>query len=52
MCTFTEEVQVNEIIECYEKNIINRRLRDFEEARADIMNKKEKEENKRKTKQL
>lgn len=36
---FTEEIQVNEIIECYEKNIINKRLKDFEEAKAEILNK-------------
>lgn len=41
MPLFTEEVQKNEIIECYEKNIINKRLRDFEEAKAEIVNKKE-----------
>lgn len=36
---FTEEIQTLEIIECYEKNIINRRLIDFEEAKVDIENK-------------
>lgn len=36
---FTEEIQTLEIIESYEKNIINRRLMDFEEARVDIENK-------------
>lgn len=36
---FTEEIQVLEIIEGYEKNIINRRLADFEEAKVDIENK-------------
>ena len=41
MPLFTEEVQKNEIIECYEMNIINKRLRDFEEAKAEIVNKKE-----------
>ena len=35
---FTEDVQELEIIEAYEKNIINRRLSDFEEAKADIKN--------------
>ena len=35
---FTEEVQTLEIIECYEKNIIDRRLKDFEEAKADVKN--------------
>jgi hypothetical protein len=38
---FTEEIQTLEIIECYEKNIINKRLKDFEEAKADIENKVE-----------
>ena len=37
----TEEIQTLEIIECYEKNIINKRLKDFEEAKADIENKVE-----------
>ena len=40
---FTEEIQKNEIIECYEKNIINRRLNDFNEVRIEIQNKLEKE---------
>jgi len=40
---FTEEIQKLEIIECYEKNIINKRLNDFEEVRIDIQNKLEKE---------
>lgn len=35
---FTEDLQTLEIIESYEKNIINRRLMDFEEAKADIEN--------------
>jgi hypothetical protein len=38
---FTEQIQVLEIIECYEKNIIGRRLKDFEEAKADVENKVE-----------
>lgn len=38
---FTEEIQSLEIIECYEKNIINKRLKDFEEAKAEILNKEE-----------
>ena len=41
---FTEDVQTNEIIECYEKHIIDRRLKDFEEAKADIVNKIENED--------
>lgn len=41
---FTEDIQTLEIIECYEKNIINKRLRDFEEAKAEIVNKKENNE--------
>lgn len=40
---FTEEIQKNEIIECYEKNIINKRLNDFNEVRIEIQNKLEKE---------
>ena len=39
MPLFTEDVQTLEIIECYEKNIIEKRLKDFEEAKADIENK-------------
>lgn len=35
---FTEEIQENEIIEVYEKNIINRRLSDFKETKIDIEN--------------
>lgn len=35
---FTEAVQENEIIEVYEKNIINKRLKDFEESRIEIEN--------------
>ena len=35
---FTEKIQELEIIETYEKNIINRRLKDFEETKVDIEN--------------
>lgn len=35
---FTDKIQELEIIETYEKNIINRRLRDFEETKIDIEN--------------
>ena len=35
---FTEDIQTLEIIECYEKNIINKRLKDFEEAKVDVEN--------------
>lgn len=41
---FTEEIQELEIIECYEKNIINKRLKDFEEAKVDVENNVSKEE--------
>ena len=40
---FTEEIQLNEIIEVYEKNIINKRLKDFEETKIEIKNNFEKE---------
>ena len=36
---FTEEIQTNEIIEAYEKNIIGKRLKDFEETKVEIENK-------------
>jgi hypothetical protein len=35
---FTEEVQVKEIIEVYEKNIIEKRLKDFKETKVDVEN--------------
>ena len=35
---FTEEIQEIEIVECYEKNIIEKRLKEFQEAKIDIVN--------------
>ena len=35
---FTEDIQEKEIIEVYEKNIINKRLSDFKETKVDIEN--------------
>lgn len=40
---FTEETQLNEIIEVYEKGFIHKRLSDFEETRKEIINNKNKE---------
>lgn len=40
---FTEEIQGNEITEVYEKNIIGRRLKDFEETKIEIENNIKKE---------
>lgn len=35
---FSEDIQINEIIEVYEKNIIEKRLKDFEESKIEIEN--------------
>lgn len=40
---FTEDIQEKEIIEVYEKNIINKRLKDFEELKIEIENNLNKE---------
>lgn len=40
---FTEEIQEKEIIEAYEKNIIDKRLKDFEETKIEILNNIKKE---------
>ena len=41
---YTEEVQKNEIIQVYKKELIDRRLNDFKEVLAELNNKEETEE--------